>query len=117
MAFVWSPASDIEVAGDFFCNKLFVETIGMGGGNYTALNDFKTWIGANRAGTDDARRGTRKQHVVVQPERRGRCLARYYGSLWSTNGPASDKILVVQLRELLSTIPCMDILAAPCTDR
>jgi hypothetical protein len=48
MAFVWSPASDIEVAVDFFCNKLFVETIGMGGGNYTALNDFKTWIGANR---------------------------------------------------------------------
>jgi hypothetical protein len=48
MAFVWSPASDDCLDVDFFCNKLFLAANETTGSKYTALNNFKTWIGAGR---------------------------------------------------------------------
>jgi hypothetical protein len=48
MAFVWSPASDDCLDVDFFCSTLFLAANETTGSKYTALNNFKTWIGAGR---------------------------------------------------------------------
>jgi hypothetical protein len=48
MAFVWSPVSDDCLDVDFFCKKLFLAANEMTGSKYTALNNFKKWIGAGR---------------------------------------------------------------------